>query len=353
MKSNGKKRSLRKTTVREIRGSFGRFFAIFAIIALGVGFFCGVRLTKPFMVRTIDNFYRENAFYDYRLLSTIGWEAQDVAAFLAEDGVRAAAGAFQYDVICTTADGLDVVYKAHSLTEGVNGVLVREGRLPMAADEVLLDSLYPMGLSIGDELVLSEANDEDTLAHFCSRRYTVVGFGSSSLYINFERGTTSLGNGSVSGFFYLTEEGFDEDTYTELYVKLASDEEIYSDAYTQRMDAQRGEWEDLLQETADARYDRLYEEAETELQDARDTLEEERANGQAELDDAAAELDDGKAELDDALQTLTDTKAELDDAAAQLADGKAELDEAHAELADAQATLDSPSRRTVRRPCWS
>ena len=39
-----------KLTLREIRKSLGRFLAIAAIVALGVGFFCGLRLTKTAMV---------------------------------------------------------------------------------------------------------------------------------------------------------------------------------------------------------------------------------------------------------------------------------------------------------------
>ena len=43
-----------KLTLREIRRSLGRFLASAAIVALGVGFFCGLRLTKTAMVRTLD-----------------------------------------------------------------------------------------------------------------------------------------------------------------------------------------------------------------------------------------------------------------------------------------------------------
>ncbi|MDE7094127.1 MAG: hypothetical protein K2O52_04375 [Oscillospiraceae bacterium] len=71
-------RAMHKTTLREIKGSFGRFFAILAIIALGVGFFTGVRITTPAMVNTVNQFWQDYQFYDYRLLSTLGSEEQDV-----------------------------------------------------------------------------------------------------------------------------------------------------------------------------------------------------------------------------------------------------------------------------------
>ena len=68
-------------TAREIKKTFGRFFAIFAIIAIGVGFFSGLRITTPVMVRSMDRYYRDAQLYDYRLVSTLGWQEKEVEAF--------------------------------------------------------------------------------------------------------------------------------------------------------------------------------------------------------------------------------------------------------------------------------
>ena len=72
------KSMMRRTTFREIKNSFGRFMAIFAIIALGVGFFSGLKETKPYMVKTITDFLQEMNFYDLHLLSTLGFTDEDV-----------------------------------------------------------------------------------------------------------------------------------------------------------------------------------------------------------------------------------------------------------------------------------
>ena len=68
-----------KLTLREIRRSLGRFLAIAAIVALGVGFFCGLRLTKTAMVRTLDAYAEAQQMYDFRLVSTIGFDETDAA----------------------------------------------------------------------------------------------------------------------------------------------------------------------------------------------------------------------------------------------------------------------------------
>ena len=349
-----KKKMLRRTTLREIRGSMGRFLAILAIVALGVGFFCGVRITTPAMVNTMDRFWQEKQLYDYRLISTLGWEEDDVARFAAAEGVRDAEGSHTLDLLCHDKADNEFVLKAHSITKAVNLLTLTEGRMPTAGNECIMDAGMPGTLRVGDTVYIADGNEEDTLDALSHRAYTIVGAAHSSLYANFERGTTSLGNGSVSGYLYLPEDAWDVDYYSEIYVRFDADDVIYSKAYKDAMDARDPVWEQLTQTIAERRYDRLVADAQAELDDGRAELADKRAEGQQELDDAAQELADGKQKLDDAKeeladaeQELADAKKELDDAAKELADAKEELDSGELELADAkqqiedgQATLD-------------
>ncbi len=345
-------------TLREIRNTFGRFFAVFAIIGIGVGFFSGVRITTPVMINTVNSYYEENQLYDYRAVSTLGWEDSEVMQLARADGVRHAEGAWQYDVLCETKDGSTGVYKVHSITDEVNYLQIIEGRIPETKTECLIDSQNRLDLSLGDTIYFSDANETDTLDAFAHTSYTVVGFAESTLYINFERGTTSIGNGTVYGFMYLPKQSFSAEYYTDIYVKLDTDEVIYSDAYKEQMDKLRPVWEDLIQSAADKRYDRIYSDAEKELNDAKAEFNDKKAEGEQKLADAEKELADGKKELDNAEAELIDGKKKLDDAAAELADGriklgnaaaelasgKSKLDEAEAELASGKSKLDSNSQ---------
>ena len=54
-----------KTTIREIKASLGRYLAIFAIVMLGVGFFAGLKATKPAMIATVDDYLRRQDFFDF------------------------------------------------------------------------------------------------------------------------------------------------------------------------------------------------------------------------------------------------------------------------------------------------
>ena len=295
--------AVRKNALREIRGTFGRFFAIMAIIALGVGFFTGVRIVTPAMVNTVNEFLDENQFYDYRLLSSIGWEKEDVEDFKSRPEVRCAEGSYTLDIL--TAGSREYVLRAHSLTDNINGIRLKEGRLPQNENECVIEDGK---FNIGETITLSEDNSDSVKNALKCQTFTIVGYADSSMYINFERGTTSVGNGEISAFVYLPKEAFDLDVYTEVYVRFAQDLEIYSDEYENFMDGRDKQWEDYCRERADLRFDRLYSEADDKLSDGRAELEKNRTDGQEKLDKAKSDLDSGKAQLDEQLAQLEQIK---------------------------------------------
>ena len=73
-----------KLTMRQIRSSLTRFLAIAAIVALGVGFFCGLRLTKTAMVHTLNDYAEAHRMYDFRLVSTVGFDETDADVLAAD-----------------------------------------------------------------------------------------------------------------------------------------------------------------------------------------------------------------------------------------------------------------------------
>ena len=347
-----KRNMLRRSALREVRSSLGRFFAILSIIALSVGFFAGVRSTMPAMRSAVNKFWNENRLYDYRLVSTIGWDREDVQEIAEQEEVFAAEGSQTLDVLCTSKKGDEFVFKTHSITKLVNLLELTEGRMPHHPNEVVMDAGMGLDLRIGDKLIISDANEEDTREALKYETYTIVGAAHSSYYLNFERGSTSLGNGTVSGYLYLDPEGYDREIYSEIFVRFKDDPAIYTAAYDDAMEQRQTPWENLTQKLADARYERVVADAQEEIADGRKELAEKRADGLKELRDAKKELDDGRKELADAEQELADGRKELDDAKTELDDGKQELEDnaqkiadAEKELADAKKQLDKAEKQ--------
>ena len=318
-------RSYWKVVFRSIKGSLVRFLAILAIIALGVGFFSGLRVTMPSFMATGDKYIKEHELFDYRLISTIGFTKEDIEEISSVEGIRSCQGAVFKDALAVTMEpgsteepvGYAVV-RFHSLTQNVNDLELEEGRLPQSPDEVVLDGYMCGPDVIGTNLVLK---DDDGFSY---KEFTVVGRVRSPYYLNFQRGTTDVGGGSIGYFAYIMEDSLDFEYYTEVFVKLDSDLESYSDEYEKNAD----EFEKVLkaktEEVINNRFDDLIGEAKEDLEE-----------GQKEFHDS---LKDANDEIKDAEQELKDAREELDDAKVQIAD-------AEVELADAKDTIDSSDEK--------
>ena len=358
-------KTLLRSALREIRQSAGRYLAILAIVGLGVGFFAGLRACQPDMMATGIKYLEEQEFYDFRLLSTLGFTQDDVDAFAAREDVTAARGAVFTDFLSEIEEGSQVVIKAHSLTEGVNLPKLAAGRMPQAPDECLGDAKYFLEEDLGRVLPVVEENDEDTRELLHCGGYTIVGLAWFPYYLNYERGTSSLGGGSVAAAVYIPEDGFDFEVYHELYLSMADMGEPYSDAYELRQEQLEDGLEDLLEERAEIRYDTIYGEAMEKISDAEvdlaDGWEEyltQRSDAEQELDDALQELTDGESEYEqgqrdyeqgqkdyaqgqkdfaDGQQKVADAQKELEDARQKVADGEKELADARKELDDGWA----------------
>lgn len=329
------KNVMTKTTLREIRGSFGRWAAIMAIVALGVGFFCGLKMCKDDFIKTGDDYVLRLNLYNYQLMTTLGLEDTDVDSIAATEGVAAAEGAWSADVLFSLEgnDSGEHVAKLHTITDTVNHLSLTAGRMPENAGETVGDARYFTEDDLGKEIVLSTQNEEDTLDLLNGTRYTLVGLANSPEYLNFERGSTSLGNGSVACFLYLPKESWNSDVYTEVYVDFTEDEPLFSDAYDENDKIMKKRLEAALDQAGQRRYDAIIGEAEEKLEKARTKVE----DAQAELDGHKADLAQAEADLADGQRELDANRKKLEDAKADLAAGQKELDANRKKLQDGRS----------------
>ena len=71
-----------KTILKEFKTGCGRFIAIMAIIALGVGFLIGIMQATPDMEKSMDDYYRAENAYDVDVKSVVGLTQADIDALL-------------------------------------------------------------------------------------------------------------------------------------------------------------------------------------------------------------------------------------------------------------------------------
>lgn len=386
-----------KIALRTIKKSLGRYIAIFAIIALGVGFFSGLRVTRDAMVEAGNKYVDKYDLFDLRVLSSYGFTHEDIEYFSEQRGVEQAVGAYSGDVIYKKDNGGESVLRVHSITDGVNGINIIDGRIPTDVDECVVDARAFDSSYIGRKIRLTDSNSEDVLNGFDETEFKIVGIADAVYYMNFERGTTTVGSGSLSGFMYVVEEAFNYERYTEMYITMTDSGYIYSQEYDDLLSSFSEDFEEICGEYRKEQYEIILSDANKALLDAKEKYENGRLQYESEkkklesalfiadsgvqvleksyqtakngfeyvkeqleksyeelkisrevyleqlenLKKTEAEVDELKSKVDNALVSYKSLKSETEK---KLLDGKKQLDDAKAEIEKSEADINAVAR---------
>ena len=323
-----RKNVMAKNLSQSILKSITRYIAIVLIIALGAAIFVGLRSTKGDMVQTGQEYMDAQNMFDLRLLNSYGWTEENVEQIADIDGVADAEGVIYMDVLAHV-DGLndESVFKVYTLPERINVPYLMGGRMPQAPDECLVDGARFGEESLGATITLSSRNEEDTLESFTVKSFQIVGYVSSPLYFDMSRGTTTLGNGTVTAYIYVPQTAVDVDYYSEISITMPGDYAIYAEEYHDAMDNMAEYIKPLLEPIAQARYESVMAEAEESYQEGYS----EYINGMNEYlegrDDALTELEEARQELIDGQVEIDENRALLEDAMAQITEGQKTINE--------------------------
>lgn len=337
-----KKKALRKDFYMEIRRSMGRFLSIFFIVAIGCAFFSGIRSSEPDMRYSGDAYFDKKNLMDIQVISTMGLTDDDLKAVENVDGIANAEGGYSVDVLCTEGENKIGVH-VMSMLPSMNEVQLEKGRLPEKENECAVDVDYldEGKLKIGDTITFSSGSDDAVTDTLRTDTFTIVGAVSSPCYISFQRGSTTIGNGSIAAFIVVPEESFSLDVYTEVYAQVDGAKELtaFTDAYDDRVAEVLEQVEKIKEERQKARYDEIMGEAESEitdaeqeLADARQELEDGKAEAEAELADARQQLEDAQDEVDRGWEQVRSSREQMETSRQQLADGQEELEQGEQDL---------------------
>ena len=239
-----------KNIVKEFKNSFGRFLAIMAIIALGVGFLIGISQATPDMKTSMSDYLKDNAAYDIDVKAAYGLTLADIdkISSATDDSGDEVVSAYMPAVtssIMASIDGANetavnligidfsVVTGDNASGDYLNHLTLEEGSWPSAADEVVVERAnnYFEEAETGDKIVIT---DEITTANstygdiYAQKEFTVVGIVSSpDYYYRDAREVTTVGTGVVSLVMYgnySLEEVENADGGTEY---VASDDSVY------------------------------------------------------------------------------------------------------------------------------
>ena len=300
------KTALFKDGIKEIVKSYKRFISILLIVLLGVGFFAGLRAASPDMKATVDQYFDSLNVMDIQVISTLGLTDDDVEAIKNVQGIENAEGSYQADAIVKIGEE-EVVVKLETFSNNINKLNLVEGKLPENESECVVEERFLQGTghSIGDtiEIDVDDVTNDDgeTEKLLKNNKVTIVGTVKSPLYISTERGSTKLGSGVIDYYVYIPKENINIDMYTNIYVAVsgAKDLNSTSNKYSDLVSEVEDNLEAISEERREARYNELYDSANSKIQDAQKELDDKKKDAEKELDDAQKEIDDGKKEIEE------------------------------------------------------
>ncbi|PWL50947.1 MAG: hypothetical protein DBY36_05420 [Clostridiales bacterium] len=241
-----------KCVLREIKSSFGRFVAIIAIVALGVGFLVGLLSATPDMRASADRFYKKGGMADLFIRSASGFSQAELDALGALGCVGDVLPAYVTDTQLVTGGDETATARLYGLplleTGGVlpvNRLTLVEGRMPSAQNECVVQ--LPIGdmtaVGVGDTLRLPAASG----GLYTELEYTVVGVVRNPFYFSTEREFSRVGSGRVDMIVYADESCYAPMPYTDVFLTVAGADEFeaYSSGYEDAVSAAADEVEQL------------------------------------------------------------------------------------------------------------
>lgn len=330
------KRAFVTDCVRQVRTTLSRFLSIFIITVLGVSFFAGLRTTGEDMRITAADYFDSQNFMDFRLVSTMGFNEDDISAIRNIQDVEGVMPAYFCEALVKMDDKTLTVI-VHSLSEepntenDINRPKIVEGRMPENSGECLADPQFisASGLKIGDTVSFSSGTSKPITDSLKREEYKIVGIAECPLYISYERGSSSIGSGKTDAYFLIPPDDFSLQVYTEVYLTIRNESNVsrFEDGYEALLEPV----EDALEKTEDIRaqirYEEVREEAREEIQNARKDVDE----GYKKLSDGRKELDDGRKELDEGWQEYRDGLKKYED---EISKARKKLDEGWQEYYD-------------------
>ncbi|KOR26958.1 FtsX-like permease family protein [Clostridium sp. L74] len=294
MKNNAYKKSIK----REILSSKARFISILVIIFLGVAFYSGIKSSGPDLKASINEFFREQNLMDSKIVSSIGFNNNDLKLLENNDKILEYSAMHNIDVNLTNINSV-VKFMEYNPKEStnLNKFIITEGRLPKNSGEISLDENVlkeNKNLKIGDDYIIE--SDEDLDKYFNKKTFQIVGFVQSPMYIeNISRGTTTVGKGSVDYFAILNNNDISMYVYTEIYVRFKNvvGLDSYSDKYKETMEENNKYLKSLYSNRVIERIEEVKLDGEKEVNKAYKRIE----DGEKKLKDAQKEIDNGRGEL--------------------------------------------------------
>ena len=284
----------RKVYWKDLFASFthskGRFLSILTLMLLGSLALVGLKVTTPNMHRTANQFIQQQKMLDLAVMGDLGLDQVDQEELLGVKGARVEFGS----LLDLTVKGTGEAIRLFSAPKSLSSFRVTKGRLPKKEEELALASFWEDRYQIGDTLTLEEKSG--TRSSLKRNQFTIVGFvQSSEMWSQKNLGTAMSGSGNLDAYALVSKKVFT--TKLPAMARIQFDDlkslDSFSQVYQKGLEAHQEELEILLKDNGRARYQRLKQEVDGQIQ-----------KGQKELNRAKETLQLAKSQIDQAQKQL-------------------------------------------------
>lgn len=238
---------MRKEFFRVISGSIGRFLSIFIMVAIGCGFYAGVKSTGNEMRSGADRYFDGSSLMDGRLTSPLGFNEDSVEAFSHADGVSLVMPGCEI-VADSLFSGEIRTIRVQSISAGdhypsLNIPTIVSGRMPQNANECVIDhrDIKNKKYAIGETINLQiEENSAESLL-LKEESFTIVGSIDTPRYLSVSWSAMSIGSKEPDFNIFVSMDAFKGELYSDIYLIYngAPEEFSYSDEYSRITEAGR------------------------------------------------------------------------------------------------------------------
>ncbi|MCD8511386.1 MAG: FtsX-like permease family protein [Bacillus sp. (in: Bacteria)] len=331
------------------------------------------------MVESADKYFKDLNLADFRIVSPLGFQQQDMDDVLSLASVDRVQAGFWKDLFVTSQEGATSIVRLYSYNtldhengEIMNQLRLSSGRLPENQGEMVVQTggNVPSDLKVGSIVTVSLAGEEEIKDVFKTNTFTVVGTIYSPMYISFERGQTNIGDGSIDFFAFINEADFQLERPTDLFLKTKESTKLiaYTEEYNNHLipiqyslrvlgkeslgreisllEEELKEGQLTLRENRELA-EQEFNEMEGQLLDAERAIQQAEIELKKEMDKLSAELEKAIKELETGEQQLEAGKRKYEESYSQwyngklaYEDGKLDLINKKSELTEAQGQLE-------------
>ena len=315
-------KDIRKT----FSNSWGRFFSIMMLMALGSFALVGLFVTGPDMRETGKHYFEDLNVADITVIGDYGINEIDQSNIEKASDIKDIEYIYLKDVV---VENTNISFRIFSKPETISKYEVVEGRMPEADDEIVIDSVYSNEYKIGDTIKFTENSDIVGAKILKRHDFKVVGYiNSGEILSSINRGQTTAGTGELNSFAVVNEEVFDSNVYMMAKITFKDTQGVdpYSDEYVDLIQEHKDNLSELLEDQPEIRMESIQEEYESKIDD-----------GQKQLDEGKKQLEDAKSKLNEANSQIESAKIQIEENEVKLNDAKSQIEKGEAEIAEKES----------------